>query len=333
MSRTPAAILLVVPVHDEAAVLAASLPRILAVVRDAAPRADVRLLAIDDGSVDDSPGVLRALAANDPAIDFAAFTRNFGKEAAILAGLRLGLERSDADVFVVLDADLQHPPELVGSMLAHWRDGYPVVEAIKRDRGDETLMRRVAATTFYRLFSRLSNIPMVGATDFKLLDRAVVVELVELAERTRFFRGMVRWLGHPSACIAFDVPAREAGRSTWNAGSLVRYAWRSLTAFSSAPLEIVAWFGATGLAVGVVLTAKALFDKLSGRALSGFSTVILLQIVFGSLILLSLGIIGSYVARIYDEIKRRPHYVLRPDVGRGTARKDGDDAWRAAKRP
>lgn len=298
--------------------LATSLPRIVAAVREAAPESDVRVLAVDDGSTDDSLAMLRTLAAGEPAIDFAAFTRNFGKEAAIHAGLRLGLERTDAEVFVVLDADLQHPPELVGPMLARWRDGYPVVEALKRDRGDESAARRFAATTFYRLFSRLSNIPMAQATDFKLLDRAVVVELVELAERTRFFRGMVRWLGHPTASIAFDVPPREAGRSAWSVGSLVRYAWRSLTAFSSAPLELVAWFGAAGLAVGTVLLLKALFDKLSGHALSGFSTVILLQTLFGSLILLSLGIIGSYIARIYDEIKRRPHYVLRPDVrGRG----------------
>lgn len=309
--------------------LATSLPRILAAVREAAPESDVRVLAVDDGSADDSLAVLRTLAAGDPAIDFVAFTRNFGKEAAIHAGLRLGLERTDADVFVVLDADLQHPPELVGPMLMRWRDGYPVVEALKRDRGDESALRRFAATAFYRIFSRLSNIPMVDATDFKLLDRAVVVELVDLAERARFFRGMVRWLGHPTASIAFDVPPRAAGRSAWSVGSLVRYAWRSITAFSSAPLELVAWFGAAGLAVGAVLAVKALVDKLSGHALSGFSTVILLQILFGSLILLSLGVIGSYLARIYDEIKRRPHYVLRPDVGgRGGDARSGQAAGR-----
>ncbi|HEY0879053.1 MAG TPA: glycosyltransferase family 2 protein [Zeimonas sp.] len=311
MSGAPGTICIVVPVHDEAAVLATSLPRIVDAVRSAAPQADVRLLAVDDGSEDGTAEVLDRLAARDTRITFAAFTRNFGKEAAIHAGLRLGLERTDADVFVVIDADLQHPPELVGPMLERWRAGYPVVEAVKRDRGEESLLRRSSANAFYRIFSRLSGIEMVGATDFKLLDRAVAAELVELAERTRFFRGMVRWLGHPAASIVFDVPAREGGRSAWSAGALTRYAWRNLTAFSSAPLELVSWFGAAGLVVGAVLAIKALFDKLSGQAMSGFSTVILLQVIFGSLILLSLGIIGSYVARIYDEIKRRPHYVLR----------------------
>lgn len=308
----PDCLCLIVPVHNEADVLRRSLPAMLAVVRSAVPACDVRLLAVDDGSTDDSLAVLAELAGSDPAIDFASFTRNFGKEAAIHAGLTLGIERTAAEVFVVLDADLQHPPELVAAMLGHWRDGYLLVEAIKRDRGRESRFRRLSALLFYRIFSYLSRIPVRGATDFKLLDRTVVLELLALAERTRFFRGMVGWLGHPAASVPFDVPARDGGQSGWNLRSLTRYAWRNLTAFSSVPLELVTWFGAAGLVAGIVLAAKALFDKWSGHALSGFSTVILLQIWFGSLILLSLGVIGSYIARIYDEIKHRPHYVLRP---------------------
>jgi len=317
MHKAFGTICLVVPVHNEAAILATSLPRILGSVRSAAPGVDVRLLAVDDGSTDGSLAVLVELARQDRAIDFVAFTRNFGKEAAIHAGLKVGLDRTDADAFVVLDADLQHPPELVAPMLERWREGYLVVEAVKRDRGEESALRRHAALAFYRLFSRLSKIEMDGATDFKLLDRTVAAELVQLAERTRFFRGMVGWLGHPTASIEFDVPEREGGRSAWSIGSLARYAWRNLTAFSSAPLEFVTWLGAVGLAAGALLALKALFDKFSGQALSGFSTIILLQVLFGSLILLSLGIIGSYIARIYDEIKQRPHFVLRSGAGTG----------------
>lgn len=314
----PGVVCLVVPVRDEAAVLRRTLPHMLAVVRAAAPGAEVRLLAVDDGSTDDSSAVLAALVEDDPAIVPVAFTRNFGKEAAIHAGLQIGMERTAAEVFVVLDADLQHPPELVAQMLGYWRSGWPIVEAVKRDRGCESVFRRFSARVFYSLFSRLSRIAVRGATDFKLLDRAVVAELLALAERTRFFRGMVRWLGYPAASIPFDVPARDAGRSGWSTGALFRYGWRNLTAFSSAPLALVTWFGVAGLAAGVLLALKALFDKLSGHALSGFSTVILLQIWFGSLVLLSLGVIGSYIARIYDEIKQRPHWVLRagPAAGR-----------------
>jgi dolichol-phosphate mannosyltransferase len=196
-------------------------------------------------------------------------------------------------------------------MLDHWRQGARVVEAVKRSRGDESPVRRGLAHGFYGLFSRLSGLDMQGATDFKLLDRQIVGEVLALGERTRFFRGIVRWLGHPAARVEFDVPARAGGHSAWGFGALARYGWRNLTAFSSAPLQLVTLAGVLGLSVGALLAAKAVLDKLAGRALTGFSTVILLQVIFGSLMLLSLGIIGSYIARIYDEIKRRPLYVLR----------------------
>jgi len=310
-------LVLVVPVFNEAALAAQALTRILAAARAAANQGheplDVRLLAVDDGSTDGTRDVLKQLSAQDQAIGSISFTRNFGKEAAIHAGLRQACGRLDARVVVVIDADLQHPPELIGEMLSRWRAGAAVVEAVKRERGDESAAHRLAARLFYGAFTRLSGMRLDQDTDYKLLDRQVADAVVRLDERARFFRGIVRWLGYPSQHLPFDVAPRAAGQTHWGAWALARYAWRNLTAFSSAPLGVVTGLGAIGLVVGLVLAAKAIVDKLQGQAVTGFSTVILLQVIFGSLILLALGIIGNYIARIYDELKQRPHYILRAE--------------------
>lgn len=308
-----ARLLLVVPVYNEEALLATALPRILDEARAAAPGDAVELLAVDDGSSDGSRDILAQLARAEPGLHFIGFTRNFGKEAAIHAGLQAALQTFRADLVVVMDADLQHPPSLLAPMLAQWRSGFLVVEAVKRSRGPEPLVRRIAARAFYGGFTRLSGLPLQQDTDFKLLDREVVSALLGLGERARFFRGMVRWLGYATARVEFDVPARAGGETGWSLPGLARYAWRNLTSFSSAPLSLVAGLGGVGLLIGAILGAKAVVDWLQGRALSGFSTVILLQIVFSSLVLICLGIIGSYIARIYDELKERPHYVVRPE--------------------
>lgn len=310
-------LVLVVPVYNEAALIGESLPQILqaarAAVRTAGLDLPVRLLAVDDGSSDGTRASLARLKAQDDAIGFISFTRNFGKEAAIHAGLQQACGPLQARVMVVIDADLQHPPQLIGTMLEHWRGGAAVVEAVKQLRGDESALRRLAARAFYGTFTRLSGMALDQDTDFKLLDRDVALAVLRLDERARFFRGIVRWLGYPAVRVGFDVAERAGGQTRWSLWALARYAWRNLTAFSSAPLGLVTGLGAVGLVVGFALAAKALLDKLQGQALTGFSTVILLQVIFGSLILLALGIIGNYVARIYDELKQRPHYVIRPE--------------------
>ncbi|MEN9781585.1 MAG: hypothetical protein RL014_2733 [Pseudomonadota bacterium] len=310
-------LVLVVPVYNEERLVAQALPHILHEARRQViartPAAHVRLLAIDDGSDDGTLLALKRLALANPGVAYASFTRNFGKEAAIYAGLRLALERFDADVVVVMDADLQHPPELIGEFWACWTDGHSVAEGVKRHRGNESVLRRVAAGLFYGAFSRASGMSLWQDTDFKLLDRRAAQAVLQMGERARFFRGMVRWLGFQGPRLEFDVPDRAGGTSGWGLRALVRYAWNSVTAFSSAPLRMVSVLGAVGLVLGLALGTKAVVDKLGGHAVDGFSTVILLLIIFSSLVLVSLGIIGSYIARIYDEIKQRPHYVLRPE--------------------
>jgi dolichol-phosphate mannosyltransferase len=315
--KTLVSLAVVVPVFNEAQLVPRTLPVILAAAREAAPGAQVTLIAVDDGSRDATRDALAALAATEPALRFVSFTRNFGKEAAIHAGLQLA-RQSGAQAALVIDADLQHPPALIAPMVQAWRDGALVAEGVKRQRGDESGLRRLAARTFYEGFSRMSGLKLQEDTDFKLLDAQVVDAVLALGERGRFFRGIVRWLGYSAARIEFDVAPRAGGASAWSVMGLARYAWRNLTSFSSAPLGLVTWFGGIGLVVGAVLAAKAVLDKIEGRALSGFSTVILLQVIFSSLVLLSLGIIGNYIARIYDELKQRPHYVIRPeDLGEG----------------
>lgn len=316
LSESPL-LVLVVPVFNEAAVIKETLPYIVEQVRAGiqsyTPQARVLLLAIDDGSRDDTRGVLNELAKSYENIRYVGFTRNFGKEAAIHAGVKLAVDRCKADVVVVMDSDLQHPPQLVSTMWERWCKGHRVVEAVKRNRGDESTLRRIAASLFYDTFSRASGLTLSQDTDFKLLDRSVAQAVVQMVERARFFRGIVRWLGFESERIEFDVAPRAGGESAWGYLTLVRYAWRNVTLFSSAPMRVVTMLGLTGLLVGILLGVKALFDKFSGRSLDGFSTVILLVIVFGSLILVGLGVIGSYVAQIYDEVKQRPYYVLHPD--------------------
>ncbi len=314
----PNALAIVVPVFNEAGLLVSSTASIMRHAK--AVDMPVRLILIDDGSHDDSLAVISGIAAADPRIEALAFTRNFGKEAAILAGIERAIAHADTAAVLVMDADLQHPPSLIAHFVGLWRDGAMVVEGVRANREGDGLIKRLGAGLFYRVFARVAGVDLSGVTDFKLLDRRVAQQILMLGERARFFRGLVNWLGHDTVQVPFVVPARGQGASDasagatdtrWSLPALARYGWSSLTAFSSAPLRLITLMGALGLLLGVVLAVKAIIDKLSGVALDGFSTVILLSVIFSSLILISLGIVGSYLARIYDELKARPAYVLR----------------------
>jgi dolichol-phosphate mannosyltransferase len=303
---------LVIPVFNEAAVIEQHLQQIL---RRAAPASadDYRLcvLLVDDGSRDHTAAVLRKLCDGQPHIRHLAFTRNFGKEAALSAGL--DHVRADADAVILLDSDLQHPPELIPQMVALWRAGSKVVEARKQHRGTESLLHRTLALGFYRLFRALVGLDLGGQTDFKLLDRTVVRQYCRLPERGRFFRGLIQWMNYPTATIPFDVPDRPGGSSSrWSRLRLLHYAVRNITAFSAVPLQLISWCGLLSLLVGLIFGFTALIQKINGQALDGFTTVILLLIFFSAILMLSLGVIGHYLARIHEEIKRRPLYLLHP---------------------
>lgn len=300
-------IVLVIPVFNEGAPIEAHLRAIVAAAAAIEPACTLRLLMVDDGSTDATAAALERFCAAEPRARWLGFTRHFGKEAAIHAGL----DHADADAVIVMDSDLQHPPELIPQMVALWQQGMPVVEAWKSDRGAEGVGERLGAAAFYALFGRFAGLDLRGQTDFKLLDRRVVEAYRALPERQRFFRGLVQWLNFPSARLPFAVPPRAGGTTRWGRWRLWRYALDNLTAFSALPLQLVTWMGALTLAVGVVIGGISLYKKWAGVALDGFTTVILLIVFASGVLMLSLGIIGHYLGRIYDELKRRPPYILK----------------------
>lgn len=229
-----------------------------------------------------------------------------------------GLEQAKGDCCVVIDCDLQHPPEKIVEMYRLWEQGYEVVEGIKEDRGEETGMHKLAANSFYAIISRLTGLDMASSSDFKLLDRKVVDTLNQMPERNVFFRALSFWVGFRKAEVRYRVRERTAGESKWSTRSLIRYAINNIGSFSSAPLHIVTVLGFVMLVIAVVFGVVALVQKVSGAALGGFTTVILLLLFSSSIIMISLGIIGYYIARIYEELKGRPRYIISQICGRET---------------
>jgi glycosyltransferase involved in cell wall biosynthesis len=270
------------------------------------------LVVVDDGSSDDTWEVLRRCSAARASLRAFRLSRRFGKELAVAAGL----EQARGAAVVVMDADLQHPPELIPQMVRAWREErYDVVEAVKVRRGAEPLLVRLGARLFYALFRRLSGFDLEGASDFKLLDRRVLDAWGRMGERNVFFRGMSAWLGFRRRQLPFDVAPRAGGSSGWSPWRLLRLAVTGITGFSTAPIHLITGMGLLFLAFSIVLGLQTLYNKLSGAAETGFTTVIVLVLMVGSLILIGLGVIGLYVARVYEEVKRRPRYVIREELG------------------
>jgi glycosyltransferase involved in cell wall biosynthesis len=300
----------VVPAHNEASGIAHAVEVISGVL--AAAPVDFEIIVVDDGSRDGTFERIRELAAADPRVKGVRFTRNFGKEAALLAGLRA----ARGAAVVTIDSDLQHPPTLIPQMIEHWRDGAMVVDAVKRDRGTDGAITRGRARLFNALLSRLGGINLRNASDFKLLDRVVVDAITrELPERQRFYRGLADWVGYRHASIPFDVAARADGEGKWSLLKLFSLATTAIVSFTSAPLQIVTVLGFATLAFGFFVGADALIAWFQGRAVSGFATTIITLLIVGSFIMISLGIIGEYIAKIYDEIKARPPYLVEAAVG------------------
>lgn len=272
---------------------------------------DHELLFVDDGSKDKTWPFIEQASVENPRVRGIHFSRNFGKEAAMFAGL----EQAKGDCCAVIDCDLQHPPEKLVEMYRLWEQGYEVIEGVKEDRGEESAFHRFAANSFYGLISKATGMDMSSSSDFKLLDRKVVDALNAMPERNVFFRALSFWVGYKRASVSYCVRERTAGESKWSTRSLVKYALTNISSFSSAPLHIVTVLGFVMLAVSIVLGVTALVQKIYGIALGGFTTVILLLLFSSSLIMISLGIIGYYIARIYDEIKGRPRYIISKTCG------------------
>lgn len=267
---------------------------------------DYELVFISDGSKDGTFAEITKAAEANPHIKGAEFSRNFGKEAGIFAGL----EMTTGDAVIVMDSDLQHPPQVIPEMWKKWQEGAEVVEGIKESRGKESLGYKLSAGLFYKIMSKLIKMDMNASSDFKLLDRRVVDVLLELPERNTFFRALSFWAGFRTESIYYQVQERQFGESKWSFWSLMKYAISNATSFSTLPLQLVTVMGVVSILFSVVLFVQTLLKFLTGTAVEGFTTVILLILIVGGFLMLSLGIIGHYIARIYEEVKGRPKYII-----------------------
>ena len=267
---------------------------------------DYELVFVSDGSKDRTyEEILKAAEAN-PKVKGAKFSRNFGKEACIFAGLKL----TTGDAVIVMDCDLQHPPQVIPQMWKLWQEGYEVVEGVKTSRGKESLAHKMSAGLFYKVMSSLIKMDMNASSDYKLLDRKVVDVLLELPERNTFFRALTFWAGFNTTTVEYEVQERLYGTTKWSVVSLMKYAINNATSFSTLPLQMVTVLGIVSIFFSMILAVQTLVRYLMGNSVEGFTTVILLILIIGGFIMLSLGVIGHYIARIYEEVKGRPKYII-----------------------
>ena len=267
---------------------------------------DYELVFVSDGSKDATYEEILKAAEKNPKIKGARFSRNFGKEACIFAGLRL----TTGDAVIVMDCDLPHPPQVIPQMWKLWQEGYEVVEGVKSKRGKESLGYKLSAGLFYKIMSKLIKMDMNASSDYKLLDRKVVDVLLELPEKNTFFRALTFWAGFHTTTVEYEVQERAYGTSKWSLISLMKYAITNATSFSTLPLQLVTVMGMISILFSVVLAIQTMVRYFMGSSVEGFTTVILLILIIGGFIMLSLGIIGHYIARIYEEVKGRPKYII-----------------------
>lgn len=307
----PRSISVVIPAYNEAA----NLPAVLAEVCRQLPglAAGWEVVVVDDGSRDETQQVMAAWSQR-PGIRYVRLSRNFGKEAALTAGL----DRAAGDVVLLMDADGQHPIALLTDMLQAWREGADVVSAVRASRADEPLAKRLGTRLFYRLVNAGSPVPIpVDAGDFRLMDRRVVEALKALTERNRFMKGLYAWVGFRTRQIPYTPARRRSGRSTFSLRRLARLAFTGITAFSNVPLRLWSGIGALiallALAYGVWIVIEHLVE---GHPVPGWPTLVAGLMFFSGVQLLSIGILGEYIGRIFDEVKGRPLYIVDHEAGR-----------------
>jgi glycosyltransferase involved in cell wall biosynthesis len=311
-SEARIALSVVVPCKDEEEVLQATHIRLVSVLEKL--RISFELIYIDDGSTDSTAEILRDFHARDPRIRMVQFSRNFGHQLAITAGL----EHASGDAVVIIDADLQDPPEVIAQFYQKWLDGYDVVYGVRTDREGETAFKLWTAKIFYRCISRLSDteIPL-DTGDFRLMDRRVVDSLLEMPERDRFVRGMVSWLGFSHVAVGYRRAARAAGVTKFSVYKMVRFATDGIVSFSILPLRLATWTGFAASGVAILGIFVVLLEHLLGVAglVKGWTSMLITILFIGGVQLICMGIIGEYVGRIYGESKRRPLYVVRERMG------------------
>jgi dolichol-phosphate mannosyltransferase len=272
---------------------------------------DYEIVFVNDGSTDATDHELRKLYNQQRCpVRVVELSRNFGKEAAMFAGL----SAARGACVAVLDCDLQHPPQKLVEMYGKWEEGYEVIEGVKTSRGKESKLHAFCAKKFYDLISGATGVDMSRASDFKLLDRKAVDAILSLKEKHAFFRALSSWVGFKTCSVPFEVQERTAGESKWSKRALIRYAVNNITSFSTLPMKLITWLGVFVFCLSVVVGGIALVQKIAGVAVTGFTTVIILQLMIGSVLMISLGIIGYYIGKIYEELQGRPRYIVSQTV-------------------
>ncbi|HZS17936.1 MAG TPA: glycosyltransferase family 2 protein [Candidatus Udaeobacter sp.] len=300
---------IVIPLYNEGSYLS-SLLRDLKTALDETG-CPFEIILIDDGSPDNTWQTIVDQAQIFPQLRAMRLSRNFGKELALCAGL----ERARGDAVIVMDGDGQHPPSLLPVMVKTWlSSGADIVQAVKAKRGRESASSKLGALLFYLILNKLSGFDLKGASDYKLVNRKVLDTWLAMRERNVFFRGMTAWMGFTTIQIPFEVGPRRAGKSGWSYFRRAKLALVGITTFSSFPLHLVTFAGVIFFVFAVGLGIQTLYLKLAGRAFTGFTTVILLELIVASLLMISLGIIGEYLARIYEEVKGRPRYIITDSI-------------------
>lgn len=296
----------VVPVYNEADGIREFHARTVAVLESLVGMT-YEILYVDDGSEDDSLGQLTKLAETDPNVLVVKFSRNFGHQVAITAGL----DHAQGDAVVFIDADLQDPPELISQLVAQWRDGNDVVYGQRAVRQGDSAFKRATAAAFYRLMRRITNIDIPADTgDYRLISRRVADELRGLREKDRFMRGLVSWVGFRHARVVYDRDERFAGTTKYPVGKMVKFALDGVTSFSNAPLKLATWFGYAASVLSFLYLLTVLVQKIMGMTVQGWATIMVAMLFLGGVQLICLGILGEYIGRIFNEVKPRPVYIV-----------------------
>jgi dolichol-phosphate mannosyltransferase len=296
---------IVAPMLDEEGTAQAFCDR----VRSALDGLPWELVVVDDGSTDATPQILARNALGDERVKVVTLSRNFGHQTAITAGL----DHAAGDVVVMIDSDLQDPPELIPTMIEHWRAGSDVVYATRTDRTGESHFKLATARWFYRLMSKVSDVPLAqNSGDFRLLDRRALDALLAMRERNRYLRGMTAWVGFTQTALPYRREARHAGETKYPLRKMVRFALDAIASFSHAPLQIATVAGFVFAALAFLAIPVAIVLRFFGGGfVPGVTTTVVAVLLLGGIQLMAIGMIGEYVGRIYDEVKRRPLYVVR----------------------
>jgi dolichol-phosphate mannosyltransferase len=294
----------VAPVFNEEALIREFHERVCEVLADV----PFELVLVDDGSSDASPALLAEIAERDPRVHVVELSRNFGHQTALTAGL----DHARGNAVVMIDADLQDPPELIPEMLAKWRNGVDVVYAVRRRRDGETRFKLATARWFYRLFGALAEVPLEpDSGDFRLLDRAPLDALLSMRERNRFLRGMTVWIGYTQTAVPYERDPRRAGETKYTLRRMITFSLDAISSFSHRPLQLATLVGFVCAAIAFVLIPVVVGLRLAGSYLPGFGSITIAVLLLGGIQLMAIGLIGEYVGRIYDEVKNRPLYLVR----------------------